>query len=398
MVLSYQRDAYLRTLMTTLLECSERGGSHAVRLADTIFYPTGGGQPHDRGWIAGVEVLDVQRDAKGVVHEVAGPIDLGEVDLELDWARRYDHMQQHTGQHLISAIAQDRFGWATTSFHLGAQECSVDLDVGEIPESELAALERAVNDEIRAARPVSARLVDPEELEGLGVRTRGLPEGHVGTVRLVEIGGVDLNTCGGTHLYSTAELQAVKLLGVGKMHAQARVAFVCGQRVVDRLDRSMAREAGLTALLCRGPEEHLDSVQTLLAEQKRSAKRMSVMQRELAERVACEALDQNDALLSVHRPGADMGTLSAMAAIVGHADPERVALFSAGDSDRGSGLFVLTGPAPLVEEAGPRIAACMGGRGGGRGPRYQGKVERLEGLEDALSVLRELLAARSTST
>jgi Ser-tRNA(Ala) deacylase AlaX len=210
-VFSFEREPFRRELITEVVRAGTENGHPYVVLADTICYPEGGGQPADRGRIAGIEIADVRTVDGEVRHFLAGPPPAGQVTIELDWERRFDHMQQHTGQHLLTAIAHERFGWATTAFHLGANVSDVELDASSLAAEGLQALEEAVATEIRAGRTVIARRVSPEEYASLPVRTRGLPEGHQGAIRLVEIAGIDLNTCGGTHLRSTAEVEGLKL-------------------------------------------------------------------------------------------------------------------------------------------------------------------------------------------
>ena len=208
---AYERDPWLRELDVEVLETGVEAGRAWARLSDTVLFPEGGGQPADGGWLGEVPVDDVQRREGEVVHYLASAVAPGPGTLRLDWTRRFDHMQQHTAQHLLSALAADRFGWETTSFHLGEVTSDVELAVAALPPAGLAELEEAIAAEVRAARPVSTRRVPPEALPGLAVRSRGLPAGHVGDVRLVEIAGLDLNTCGGTHLASTAEIECVAL-------------------------------------------------------------------------------------------------------------------------------------------------------------------------------------------
>ena len=172
----------------------------------------------------------MQKTDGAIRHVLASPVAPGPADLRLDWERRFDHMQQHTGQHLLSAVAQDRFGWATTAFHLGPDVSDVELAAPSLPAADLARLEEAVAAEIRAARAVVPRRVPLEEFRALPVRSRGLPEGFTGDVRLVEIAGVDLNTCGGTHLSNTAEIELVALLGTEALRGGTRVFFAAGGR------------------------------------------------------------------------------------------------------------------------------------------------------------------------
>ena len=160
---TYEREPLMVSLETEVVASRTEGDRPFVVLADTILYPEGGGQPADRGRIAGVPVEDV-RSVEGLIrHYLGGSPPTGRVLVALDWVRRFDHMQQHTGQHLLTAVADQRFGWHTTAFHLGEQVSDIELDTAKITPEQLAGLEEAIAAEIRAARPVTARRVSPEE-------------------------------------------------------------------------------------------------------------------------------------------------------------------------------------------------------------------------------------------
>ncbi|MGB6642158.1 MAG: alanyl-tRNA editing protein, partial [Thermoanaerobaculia bacterium] len=206
----YEREPYRRELEVEVLEVGELEGRAFAVLDNTILYPEGGGQPSDRGRLGEVEVVEVQATEGHLRHYLASPVATGPATLELDWERRYDHMQQHTAQHLLSSISLGRFGWNTRSFHIGPETSDIELDIEPPAARELEALEEEVAGAVVAAHPITCRRVTREEYEKLDVRSRGLPAGHTGDIRLVEIEGVDLNTCGGTHLASTAEVEAVK--------------------------------------------------------------------------------------------------------------------------------------------------------------------------------------------
>jgi Ser-tRNA(Ala) deacylase AlaX len=175
---AYERDPYATALETRVLRTGTEQGRPFATLEDTILYPEGGGQPADRGTLNGTAVLDVQKRDGEIRHYLAAPVVEGPASLELDWPRRFDHMQQHTGQHLLTAVAQDRFQWETTAFHLGASVCDIELSATSISRSEMEQLEEAVAEEIRAHREISARRVSPEAYKLEAVRSRGLPEGH----------------------------------------------------------------------------------------------------------------------------------------------------------------------------------------------------------------------------
>ena len=279
MIHAYEREPYRSRLVVQVLAVGEEDGRPYAVLDDTVLYPEGGGQPADRGVLGGVAVVDVQRRDDAVRHYLAAGVAEGPAELALDWRRRFDHMQQHTAQHLLSAIAADRFGWPTTSFHLGECMSDVELDVSSLSLAQMTELEEQVASEVRAARPIRARRVSPAEYSTLDVRTRGLPEGHTGDVRLVEIVGIDVTTCGGTHLESTAEVEAVSLLGTAPMRGGTRLYFVAGGRVRRRLAGLEAKLVELRRLLEASEEELADAARARNEQLRDSQRRVRALAR-----------------------------------------------------------------------------------------------------------------------
>lgn len=394
MILRCQHDAYQRRFETHIVSVRPLdSGGYVAELADTILFPEGGGQPCDHGTLNGVPV-SVARVGGAVEHRVATAIQVGPATLELDWERRYDHMQQHTAQHLITAIAADRYGWRTTSFHLGAVECSIDLDTERVSAREIDDLAEAVNVEIRAARPVNMRLVAPDQLQSLGVRTRGLPDGHTGEVRLIEIAGVDRNTCGGTHVANTAQLQSIHLLGTERIRgAQTRLFFNAGARAREQFAACLERQRALVQALSVGPHDLADAVARLQADLKAADRDRRDLRAELAGLLGARLAETKAPFAHGHRRGADMAFLNLAAAAAQRARADLPVFLTAADSDRGEGLFLLVGPADAVKLAGPPVASFLDGRGGGPPGRFQGKVGAIERLADALDLLRQVLAA-----
>lgn len=348
--------------------------------ADTLLYPEGGGQPADHGTLGGVAVRGLVRGAEGVVHLLDAPIPAGPAEVVVDWPRRWDHTQQHTAQHLLTAVAQDAFGWATTSFHLhpglGAA-CDVELDA-EVPAAALPDLEARVNERIRAALPVTVSTCAPDELAARGVRTRGLPDGHTGPVRLVTIEGVDVNTCGGTHAANTAELQVVALLGAERIRGGTRVSFVAGDRARAWLHEALDRVGSASAALSRPPAELAEGVARLLAEQKALTKRADALADELAELHAA-ALVAQGGLRCLHRAPGDAAWANRVVAKVLSSAPDARVLVTTGPDD--DGQFVLAGPPEWVATVKSQVLAALGARGGGPPGRLQGKATALGGRE-----------------
>jgi len=386
---AYEREPFLRSLETDVVRTGEERGRPFVVLAETILYPEGGGQPADRGSIEGVPVEAVRTAEGEVRHYLAGAAPTGRVLVEVDWPRRFDHMQQHTGQHLLTAMAEQRFGWHTTAFHLGEQLSDIELDTPKIAPDQIAQLEDAVAAEVRAARPVMARRVSPEEYAALPVRTRGLPEDFAGDIRLVEIDGIDLNTCGGTHVRSTAEIEGVKLLGTEGMRGGTRLFYVAGTRLRRLLGAHHERSAKLRQLVGTSDEELPSGVSAKLDQLKEAQRAVKGLEEELAVACARALAAGPDPVVHAHWAERDLPFLQRVAREVGRLAPARVALLTAGEGDQGA--FVLcAGEGATIDmaAAGRKVAEILGGRGGGSGRIFQGKATALSKRTDALVWLR----------
>ncbi len=388
---AYEREPYLKELSTTILGAGVEEGRPFAVLEDTILYPEGGGQPADEGFLDETPVLDVQRREGEIRHYLKEPVPPGPVRLRLDWERRFDHMQQHTGQHLLTAVAQDRLGWETTAFHLGASVSDIELSVARPSPADLAALEEAVAAEIRAGRPVTARRVAANVLATLPVRTRGLPEGHEGDVRLVEIAGVDLNTCGGTHLSSTAEIETLKLLSTGGLRGGTRLFFVAGRRARRRLARQEELSGALRTLLGAPDGGLVDAVRGKLDQLQLAERRARRAEEELAAAAAERLSDREDEVLEAHFEDRDAAFLLKMARVLSEKAPRKTALLSA--MRGGEAFFAFVGSASCPDVAGVfrEVLSLLGGRGGGSGRIYQGKAAALAGRAAALEFLRRAI-------
>jgi Ser-tRNA(Ala) deacylase AlaX len=389
---AYERDAYLQELVTEVVRTGEHAGRPCAVLADTVLYPEGGGQPADHGWLGEVAVVDVQRAEGEILHLLASPVTPGPATVRLDWVRRFDHMQQHTAQHLLTAIALERFGWRTTAFHLGAAVSDIELDAPSLQPDRLDALEEAVAVEIRAARPVSARRVGREEYAALAVRSRGLPEGLTGDIRLLEIAGIDVNTCGGTHVRSTAEIEGLKLLGTEPMRGGTRLYWVAGGRLRRRLAAHEARSAALRGLLDAGEDDFVPLIERRQGELRDLDRRLRATVGELAAAAAAALAARTETVVEAHFEGRDAAFLQQVARELARLAPARTALLTGGGE--GAGFFVVSlgeGAAADLQALGRDVATALGGRGGGAGRTFQGKATSLSGREAALAVLRRLL-------
>jgi alanyl-tRNA synthetase len=393
---SYETDAYLTSLDTEVVEVGESDAVPFAETDDTVFYPEGGGQPADHGSLGGVEVVDVRKDGEVIRHLLASPVERGPVRLELDWPRRYDHMQQHTAQHVLTTLAQRDFGWPTLAFHLGPVVSDIELDAPQLDRRQLARLEDAVAAEIRAARPVSIRYAGHDQMEALGVRSRLLPQGFEGTLRLVEIQGLDLNTCGGTHVGNTAEIGTVAIIGTEPMRGGTRVYWVAGDRVRRRMSQHEVRNHQLRSILDTADEELPEVVALRLDREKALAGENRRLKAELAAAVADSLVGGSAAVMTGHWEQRDMAFLQELAKLLVAVAPDRVALLAAGPRDDGFFIVVAAEETKLdLAEAGARVAAILGGRGGGRPPFFQGKATDLGRFEEAVASLRNELKVQS---
>ena len=233
----YYTDSYLTRFDATVVAVREQDGGRAVQLDRSAFYPASGGQPCDTGALSGAwgraAVTDVSAEDGAVWHLLAAeapfPAPGDAVQGEIDWPRRFDHMQQHSGQHLLSQVFERLYEYSTVSVHIGAEECTLDLDAPAIEPEQLAAAEELANAQAAAALPIRAYFVDEAELGQLQLRR---PPKVEGTIRIVEIDRYDYSACGGTHTRSTAEVAPVKILALERRRGIVRVTFICGLRAV----------------------------------------------------------------------------------------------------------------------------------------------------------------------
>lgn len=388
----YERDAFLTELDTEVIEIGRDEDRPFAVTTETVFYPEGGGQPSDLGIMGGVPVVDVQKSGGVIRHFFTGSLRLGPVHQVLDWDRRFDHMQQHTGQHLLTAIALGRFGWSTTAFHLGPSVSNIELDVPSLDDVDLRRLEDAVAGEILSAHPVTTRLIQMDEMEVLGVRSRALPEDHTGEIRLVEIEGLDLNTCGGTHVRSTAEVGSLALLGTEAMRGGTRVFFVAGDRVRRRLAENEARNLKLRTLLDAADDDLPELVELRIGREKQLAREHRQLLTKLADAEAERLAAGNDPVIAGHWADRELPFLQEIGRKLLELAPGRVALLTAGTEGEGAFLMV-AGEASGLDLAvvGPEICAIFGGRGGGRAPYFQGKAPAVGRRIEAVKCLKSLI-------
>ncbi|MDQ0483662.1 alanyl-tRNA editing protein [Guptibacillus hwajinpoensis] len=239
----FYEDQYLTSFPAQVVkQTTDKADRLYVVLNQTAFYPTGGGQPFDKGMLNEVAVTDVEEVNAELRHFVEREVE-EEVQGEINWMRRFDHMQQHAGQHILSAAFEDRFGYKTVSFHLGQEVCTIDLDISSLDEAEVRNVEAFANSIVQNNHPIETKWVTNEEVTQYNLRKEVSVTDHI---RLVLIPDIDTSGCGGTHPSSTAEVGAISILKWEKQKKQLRVHFVCGNRVLDQLHQKQKVVQGLT--------------------------------------------------------------------------------------------------------------------------------------------------------
>jgi alanyl-tRNA synthetase len=384
----YYSEPYRRTFDATVLRVDEVAGRAHVTLDQTAFYPASGGQPFDTGALGGAAVTEViDRDDGTIAHVVAGRPRVGDViSGEIDWARRFDHMQQHTGQHVLSAAFDRLCGVRTESFHMGqspaaagphgagpAASSTIDL-AREVSESEIAAAEDAANAVVWEDRPVAIRFATSEEAARMGMRKESA---RSGTLRLIDVQDFDLSACGGTHVERTGAIGVIAIAGWERFKGGSRVEFLCGGRALQRFRTWRGALAAMQKHLSVPPIDMAAAIQRLQEDAKASTRTIRGFQEKLAahEAQALVARGQRvgDRLVIAEAlEGWDAQGLKAIAVAATSAQPDAIVA-----------LFTASTPAQVVVARGARAAgdagavlkqltAAFGGKGGGKPDLAQG--------------------------
>ena len=394
--LLYYHNPSLRDFTARVLTRREMAGWPAVALDRTAFYPTGGGQPNDTGSLTSgagtsARVLDVLAEEGLVWHVLAAPVDGDEVRGAVDWDRRFDHMQQHTGQHVLSQAFINACEAETVAFHMGAAYSTIDLNRTDLPPAALVAAEAAANAVVDAALSVTATFVTPDELAALPLRK---PPKVTEDIRIVQVQGFDWSACGGTHVANSAEIGLIKIVATERRGVELRVTFLCGRRARADYARLKTLAQGLVARFTTAEDEILEAVDRRAAEADALRKDLADLERQWAD-AAAAALWAGALPVAAGRAvvlAADYGVERAKrVAQALRAYPGAIVVLGV----RGERPQLLCTRADGVTvDAGALLRAATaagGGRGGGRPDWAQGGVPTNEALEVALQAARAQL-------
>ena len=369
----YYTDAYLREFEATIVDVVPVGDGRTAAILDrTVFYPTSGGQPFDTGTLGDVRVVDVvDRDDGEVLHVVEGTIARGGTHGRIDWDRRFEHMQQHTGQHVLSSAFERTCGARTVSFHLGAAAATIDL-AQEVAPSHIVAAELAANHVVWEDRPVSVRFVDEGEAATLPLRKEPKRSGRL---RIVEVDGFDLSACGGTHVSRTGAIGNISIGSFERFRGGMRVEFRCGIRALQSYRALHDTVTVAARLLSTGLEALPAATERLQGENSEARRRLKYLQEKLAGHEAAALAERSDnrqaSAVIEALDGWDANGLKTIAAaiaerpgyvaiLVSTADPVAIVVARAADRPLDAGAIVKA------------LTAKFGGKGGGRPELAQG--------------------------
>jgi alanyl-tRNA synthetase len=383
----YYSDPYLKAFDATIDRVEERDGRVLVRLDRTAFYPTSGGQPFDTGLLGGSRVLEVVDEDDGSIGHVvdqAGALKAGgEVHGEIDWARRFDHMQQHTGQHVLSAALDRLFGVRTVSFHLGSAASTIDL-ARELSPAEIAAAETEANRIVWEDRPVAIRFASAAEAAAMPLRKEPL---RGGMLRLIDVEGFDLSACGGTHVARTGGIGVIVVASWERFKGGHRLSFLCGGRALAGYRGVRDAVTAAVQRLSVLPEQLPGAIDRLQADAKELKRSMHALRAELVRYHADELIASAEAVTLKPEAARDAGEGCRLVARVVDADAEALKGLATAITGRPGHVVVLVSSTPpllavvarsadITSLSAQRLLAALhavfGGRGGGKADFAQG--------------------------
>jgi len=368
----YYSDSYLSEFRARVV-ASEDGGRR-VYLDRTAFYPTSGGQPFDAGTLGGVTVVEIADEEERIVHVLDAPLTTDEVEGRIDWGRRFDHMQQHTGQHLLSAVFEDLYQIPTLSFHMGSETSTIDVGATSLDPARIERVEERCAEIVAQARPVVVTCEDAASVTGLRKESQ-----RTGMLRIVTIDGLDRSACGGTHVRSTAEIGPIFIRKLDKVRGNVRVEFVCGFRAL-RQARQDYR------LLAETSKAHAERVKTLEKICQRQAEELATRE---GRDLHASAAPDSEGVRRVRQDGVidDAMRARAQGFVAGgkavflavSQEPPSVLLAASADSGVHAGEVVKA------------AVTAAGGRGGGNGALAQGSAPSPQALQSVIQELAKIV-------
>ena len=363
----YYEDSHLKEFTATVLSCEAAKGGYAVMLDATAFYPTGGGQECDLGVLGGTRVLDVKEQGEQIVHLCEDPLEVGtQVAGAIDWERRFDHMQQHSGEHLVMGQVFQKFGWHNVGFHMGGHLVTIDLD-GPVTWEDLMEIEAKTNEIICKNLPVKTWYPSPEELTNIPYRSKKrIPW----PVRIVEFGGEDICACCGTHVKYTGEIGLVKFVSCIKFKEGVRIELASGKRAMDLFRNIFEQNRQVSQVFSAKILETGEAARKFNEMLQQEKYRAVGLQRKVFTAIADSYAGAERAIHFEEdlQPGQVRELADAIS------DRAATAIVLSGTDEAGYAICIISKHAD-TRELGKAVNAALNGRGGGKPGAFQGSIK-----------------------
>ena len=369
----YYQLPYVKTFMGVVETCEPSDkGDWVVTLNRTGFYPEGGGQPSDTGTLGQVPVLYVWEKGDQVSHRVAGPLQTGQlVEGVIDWQRRYDHMQHHTGEHILSGLIHGKYGYDNVGFHMGEQAVTIDFN-GVLTWDQLEELEDEANRIVWANVPVQEAFPSPEKRNEMDYRSK---KELTGDVRIITIPGADVCACCGTHVENTGEVGMIKVTGMIHYKGGVRISILCGRKAVLDYRRRVHQDGKISSLLSAKENQLSEAVERLKEENAGLQGRLAQLRREYFQ-MKTESLPKKSGPLALAQDGLDPAALRQLATMLFRQGRGDTVLVISENGQTGSFFYVIGSDKQDVRPLGKELNRILNGRGGGSAQMVQGTFEK----------------------
>ena len=367
----YYENVYIKEFDAEVLQCREGKNGYEIILDESAFYPEGGGQPCDTGSLGDAEVKDVQEKDGELIHYTDKALEEGaKVYGKINWERRFDLMQQHSGEHMVSGLVHEKYGYNNVGFHMGSDVITIDFS-GVLDEEQLQEIEDRVNEKIWENAPVQITYPSGEELENIPYRSK---KELTGQVRIAEFPGTDICACCGTHVTHTGEIGAVKFLSVVKFRQGVRVEMISGKRVIDYFSKIAKENSKVSVLLSAKPQETSKAVERLQEENSRLKGKILDMEEEIFKAEAEKWEGAGSVLIFKKNMGAD--SVRKLTDAVMQTCCGCCAVFS--DNGDGTYKYAMGEKDGNLREFTKEMNQALNGRGGGKPFFVQGSVSASE--------------------
>ncbi len=362
----YYETPYVKTFMCTVISCVQGKQGYETILSQTGFYPEGGGQPSDTGTLGGIRVLDVQEKDGQIIHFLEQPIEIGSIaEGMIDWDRRFDYMQQHTGEHILSGLIHERFGYNNVGFHMGAEEVTIDFD-GPMTMEEAEELELLANQVVFDNRPVKVLYPNEEELKTIPYRSK---KELTGQVRIVEIPGADICACCGTHVERTGEVGLIKVTGIMNYKGGVRMTMVCGRQALVNFRDKQRQVLKISNLLSAKVKEVAQAVEKQKEELQAKSYQNVSLYRQLFD-AWTEGYEDSDKPVLVWKEGLAPAQLRELANLF--CQKKKCSIILACSEKDGGFSYALASTGADVRALSKALNSRLTGRGGGSALMVQG--------------------------